>query len=98
MVGNGDPMGVAAQIAKNMFRATEGWPAVYHPFVTEQLTDKGAEDLWVRQILELAVEAELALCESVLESFPDFASKYEPECFFGKKEAVTRADPALVIE
>jgi hypothetical protein len=45
----------------------------------------------------MAVEAELALCESVLECFPDFASKYETECFLRKKETVTRMDPALVI-
>jgi hypothetical protein len=97
MVGNGDPMGIAAQIAENMFRAAKGWLAVYDPFVTEQLTDEGVESLRVRQILEFAVKAELALFESVLESLPDFASKYEPECFLGKKEAVTQMDPALVI-
>ena len=91
-------MGVAAKVAENMFRTAERGFAVYNPFVTEQLPDKGVEGLRVRQILKLAVEAELALCESVLESFPDFASEYEPECFIRKKEAVTRMDPALVIE
>ena len=97
MVGDGDPMGIAAQIAENMFRAAERSLAVYDPFVTEQLTDKGVENLRVGQILELPVKAELALGESFLEGFPGFASKYEPECFFGKKEPVMRMDPGLVI-
>jgi hypothetical protein len=48
MVGNGDPMGIPAQIAENMFRAAERWLAMYDPFVTEQLTNKGVEDLRVR--------------------------------------------------
>jgi hypothetical protein len=48
--------------------------------------------------LELPVKAELALFESVLERFRYFASKHEPENLLGKKEAVMRTNPALVIE
>jgi hypothetical protein len=98
VVGNGHSMGVSAEIAENRFRATERPFAVGDPLVTEQLTDKGAERLGVRKMLKLAVEANLALCESVLQSCSEFSSKDEPEHFFGKKEVVARADPALVIE
>ncbi|MGA2260114.1 MAG: hypothetical protein ABSH28_01625 [Acidobacteriota bacterium] len=47
---------------------------MHDPLVAEQLTDKGVERLRVREMLKPAVEAELAFCESVLQSCPEFAS------------------------
>lgn len=98
MVGNGHSMGIAAEIAENIFRAAEGPFAVDDPLMAEQLTNKGVECLRVRKMLKPAVEAELAFCESVLQSCPEFAAKDEPEHFLGKKEAMARMDPSLVIE
>lgn len=98
MVRNGHSMGIAAEIAENMFRAAEGPFAVDDPLMAEHLTDKGVERLRVRKMLKPAVEAELAFFESVLQSCPEFASKDEPEHFLGKKVAMARMDPALVIE
>jgi hypothetical protein len=98
MVGNGHSMGIAAEIAENIFRSAEGPFAVDDPLMVELLTDKGVERLRVREMLKLAVEVDLAFCESVLQSCPEFASKDAPEHFFGKEEAMARLYPALVIE
>lgn len=98
VVGNGHPMCIAAEVAHYIFRPAEGPLAVDDPFVTEQLTHKGVEHLSVRERPKLSVEADLASCESVLQSFFEFAPKDEPQHLFRKQEAVARMDPALVIE
>ena len=36
VVGNGDAMGVAAEVLQNMFGTSEGWFAVDDPLMTEQ--------------------------------------------------------------
>jgi|SRR6267142_4960132 len=36
MVGDGDAMGVAAQVLQHIFRATEGWFGIDHPVLTKQ--------------------------------------------------------------
>jgi hypothetical protein len=66
--------------------------------VAIELPDKGVESLRVGKMLELTMESEFALCESALQSSPEFASKDAPEHFFGKKEAMTRTNPVFVIE
>ena len=45
MVGDGDAMGVAAQVLQNILGATEGWFRVDHPVLTEQEPQPGSEDL-----------------------------------------------------
>ncbi len=47
MVGNGHSMGIAAEIAENIFRAAKWGSAVNDPLMAEQLTDKGVELLRV---------------------------------------------------
>ena len=45
MVGDGDAMGVAAQVLQNILRTTEGWFGVDHPVLREQEPQPGREDL-----------------------------------------------------
>ena len=56
--------------------------------------------LRVRKMLQLAVEADFAFGESVLQSFPEFGSKYSLQHLFREKEAIAwiHAHPALMIE
>lgn len=47
MVGDGHSMSVAAEIAKNIFRAAKRAFAMDHPVMAEELTDKGVKQLRV---------------------------------------------------
>ena len=51
VIGNGDTMGIAAEIAENMFWTTEGRFAVDHPVPAEQWAEEGGESLGFRQKL-----------------------------------------------
>jgi len=51
MVGDGDPMRIAAQVTENVFGATEGRFAVDHPVLSEQGAEEGGESLRFRQKL-----------------------------------------------
>ncbi len=45
MVGDGDAMGVSAQVLQNILRTTEGWFRVDYPVLTEHGSQPGSEDL-----------------------------------------------------
>ena len=66
VVGDGDAMGVAGEIAQHMMGSTEGWLGVDDPLLTEQGTQEGAEDFLILQGLENSAELELALLKSSL--------------------------------
>ena len=49
MIGDGDAMGVSAEIAQRMFRATERPLGVDHPVVAEQDAEPGGKGVVVRE-------------------------------------------------
>jgi len=57
MVGDGDAVGVAGQIVKNVFRSTEGWLGVDDPLLGEELAQEQPEALRSGKLLERAVKA-----------------------------------------
>lgn len=63
VVGDGDPMGIVAEIAQCMFRAAEGSFGVNDPVMTEQQPEPGGEASWLGEWDEMAMELELALAE-----------------------------------
>ena len=64
VVGNGNTMGVAGEIAEHMMRTAERWLGVDDPVLTEQWTQEGTEGLFDFQRLERSGEGELVLLES----------------------------------
>lgn len=100
MVGNGNPMGVPAQIPKYIFRAAEGPFAVDDPFVPEQSTDKRAKGFWIGKVLQFAVELDLVFCDGVLQSLSELGTKHILQHLFGQEEVVPwiHANPTLMIE
>lgn len=98
MVGDGHSMGIAAEVFENMFRAAKGPFAVDDPIVAIELPDQGAESLRVGKVLELAMKANLALCECTLQRCGKLAPKDAAQHFDRKKEGIARTDPILVIE
>jgi hypothetical protein len=98
MVGDGDAMGVAAQILEHILGATERWFGVDHPVLSEQWPQPGSEDLGLSEECQIARKAKLAVLEGGLESGDELAAKNAPQHRDGKKEARATWNPASVIE
>jgi hypothetical protein len=64
VIGDGDAMGVAGEIAEHMMGTAEGRLGVDDPVLTEQGAQEGAEGLFVFERLESSGEGELVLLES----------------------------------
>jgi len=64
VVGDGDPMSVAGEIAQYMMGSAEGRFGVDDPVQTEEGTQEGAEGSFILQRLERAGEGKLALLQS----------------------------------
>jgi hypothetical protein len=65
--------------------------------MAKQLPEPGGEDLGLREELEVAMEAELALSEGALQRGHKLAAKHSAQHFVGKKEGAAGLDPARVI-
>ena len=97
MVGDGYAMSVAAQILQHIFGATEGTFQVDHPVLSIEWPQPGGKDLGLRKKLQVSLEVELAILESLLESVDELAAKDFTQHFLGKKVVVSGANPAGVI-
>ena len=64
MVGDGDAVGVAGEIAEDMMGTAEGWFGIDDPVLTEQRAQEGAEGFLVLQRTKRAGEDQLVLLES----------------------------------
>src|SRR5271157_3252905 len=97
VVRDGDTVSVGTEIAQGMLGTPEGSFAVDDPVMAKQLPEPGREDLGLREELEGAMEAELALGEGALQSGDELAAKHPAQHFVGKKEGAAGLDPACVV-
>jgi hypothetical protein len=98
MVGDGDAMGVTAQIVEHILGAAEGWLGVDYPGFAEQRSQPGGEGFGLREPRQIPGKVQLASLKGQLESGEELAAKHLPEHGNGEKEAWVRANPAGVIE
>ena len=98
MVGDGDAMGVVAQITERMLGTSEGPFGVDVPVASEQGSYPGGEGFGVSERFQVAVEAQLALPEVAFQSGNELTAKDAAEHLDGKEEGVARADPVGAIE
>jgi len=96
-VGDGDAVGVPAEIAQRVFRSAEGRLGIDDPLVAEQGSEPCGEGPWFRKWCEVAVEGELVLAEGGLQSGDELAAKDAAEHLDREEEPVARRDPAHVI-
>src|SRR5271163_5198717 len=64
-VGDGDTMGVCAEITQHMFRSAEGMLGIDDPVVAEQRPQPCSKSVWLRERREASVELEFAAMECV---------------------------------
>ena len=74
-VGDGDAMGVGAEIAQHMFRSAEERLGVNDPVVAEQYSQPCAEGVWLGKRQQAAVELEFTSMESVAKSGDELAAE-----------------------
>ena len=89
MIGDGHAMGVAAQIVQHIFGTTKGTFQVDHPVLPVQWPQPGSEDLGLRKKLQISLEVEPAILESLLKSVDELAAKNFTQHFLGKKVVIS---------
>ena len=96
-VGDGDAMGVGAQIAQHMFRSSEGPLGVDDPVMAEQYPQPCCEGTRLGQGQEVAVELDHASMEGAAKSGDELAAEDTAEHADRQKEGAPGGDPAGVI-
>src|SRR5258708_36795008 len=77
-----------------MLGTSEGSFAVDDPVMAKQLPEPGGEELGLGEELEVAMEAEFALGESVPQRGHEVAAKHPAQHFVGKKKGAAGLAPA----
>ena len=90
VVGDGDAVGVSAEIAQRVLRSAEGPLGVNDPVMPEQGSKPGGEDSRFSQRGEVAVELECALAEGGLKSGDELTAEDTAEHFDRKEEGSAR--------
>src|ERR1700737_219930 len=86
MVGDGHAMGVAAQIMKHIFGATEGTFRVDHPIFSEEWPQPSSEGFGLSEGCQVSAEAESAALECLLETDDELAAKDTTKHSDGEKK------------
>src|SRR5215831_12991221 len=97
VVGDGDAVSVAGEIAEDMMGTAEGWFGIDDPVLAEQGAQESAEGFLVLQRSKRAREDDLALLESSLESGDELTAKDATEHAHRQEEGIARVDPARVV-
>jgi hypothetical protein len=96
-VGDGDAMGIGAEITQHMFRAAEGPLGVDDPVVAEQHSQPSSEGPRLGERHEVTVELEFTSMKRVAESGDELAAEDTAEYADGQEEGAPGGDPACMI-
>ncbi len=73
LVGDGYPVGVAADILEDVLRSAKGLFGIDHPFLASEFSYEAAEHLWRLQVVESALKMKFAFVIGLFESFDELA-------------------------
>jgi hypothetical protein len=97
VVGDGDAVGIATEIAQRVFRSAEGRLGIDDPVVTEQRSEPGGEGSRFRKWREVTVERELVVEEGGLQAGDELATKDAAEHLDRQEERMAGRDPVGVV-
>ena len=97
MIGDGDAMGVASQVAEHAVESSERGFGINDPILTEEGSEEGSERPRVAERLQASGKNELSLAEALLQAGHEFASEDTTEHFDREQEGIVGMDPALVV-
>lgn len=95
VVGDGDTMGIAAEVIEELFRRTERPFRVDIPGFVPQGLDELVE---ASRIGSFSREDEFLFLEGAFEGFEEFSTEDDAQRFIVEEEAFTGRDPAGVVE
>ena len=98
VVGDGDAVGVTAEVVEHILRTTEGWFGVDDPMFSKQWPAPRGEGLRLSEWRQIAGKVQLPSLKSQLEPVDELSAKYAPEHVDREKESRVRTNPAGVIE
>ena len=97
VVGDGDAMGVSAEIAQGVLRSAEGALGVDDPVVTEEGSQPRTKGRWFGQVQQSAMKLEIASMKCGLQAGDELAAEDTAEHVDGEEEAAGRTDPAAMV-
>ena len=97
MVGDGDAVGIAAEILQDVIGPAEGWFGVDDPVFAEERTQPGSEELGMGERCEFSGQVQLTAFEGRLQAGDELAAEHAPQYSNGKEEAWVGSNPAGVI-
>ena len=95
-VGDGDPVGVAAEIGEDMFGRTERRLGIDDPVLAAKLTDRSGEGIGVTEPVERAGEAQSPGRICRLKSLEEQPPEQAGEDMDGQEEARPATEPAPI--
>ena len=98
MIGNCDPVGVAADVVHHLLGASEGRLGVDDPFRMAQRIEMPAENLRISKGLEGREELEFAGIENLLQISQEQSAKQAGQHPYGQEETGTARNPPTTIE
>jgi hypothetical protein len=86
VIGDGDAMGVSAEITQGMFGSSERRFAIDHPVMAEQLAKPGGEDSGLSKPLQIAIEAKLPTWQARFKAATNLPRKTRLSTLTGRKK------------
>lgn len=96
-IGDGDAMGVAAEIGEHLFRPAERWFGVDDPFEATDFGEHAGEGIRLCQAGEIAEEAQPSRIMGHSQFLQEAATKQARQHAHGQKEARPARDPACAV-
>src|SRR5437879_2974376 len=94
MVGDGDAVGIAAEILQDVLGSAEGRFGVDDPVFAEERTQPSREELGMGKRCEFSGQVQLTAFEGRLQTGDELATKHAPQYSNGKEEAWMGSNPA----
>jgi hypothetical protein len=95
VVGDGDAVGIAAEVGIDMLGAVERFFGVGHPFLAPEFFEETMKGWFFLQVLRVPPEQEFSLVEGFFEGIEELPSHNHREGFDGDEEGIFSGDPAL---
>ena len=97
VVGDGDAMGVAADVVQDRLGAAKSTLGIDHPLLVVELSEQAAKGRLRGEVRDLAGENEAAVVKGCLEKCQELAAKDLGQRLDRKQEVRARGDPPLPI-
>ena len=97
VVGDGDAMGIAAEVTNDLLRPAEGGLGIHNPILTKQRSKESGEVFRLCQVLNRSGTSQPVLSKSPSESGDKLSTEYFAESPNGQEERVLRMNPAFSV-